>query len=239
MLEMRVVMRMSPRRLSVVRSLLLLLTMVGLAPRPWKRRMFHVPKGISYAVENSKWGTWLAHKLGFHWIDKDFHVTKDGVAVFGHWGMIRKNGMLLPRWFIRKYGRNAKISDVYWDDLQKLHTGRIRFRGRRRYRFMTVSMGFIQAAQLDMGIGMEYKGDQPARTVIFWLHIDRTRVDAGMSHDKLVAMSLPDMRGAGEMFASADQAGVLTMVIRANEGVPRSWEQHLDFHRGKVRWTNG
>lgn len=202
-------------------------------PKRWSRRMYHVRKGIAYIVENSQWATRLAKRLGFHWIDKDTHVTADDVPVFGHWGMVRKNGVLLPRWFIRKYGRDARISDVVWEDLARLRSWRM---FGRRFKFVKAVNGMKLAADLGMGIGWEYKGDKLMRTSQFWDEVDELRRRAGLPASKLVAMTLPGMRGAGAFLRAAHNSGRQTMVIRANEGVPRSWEPYMTWYRGKIKW---
>lgn len=202
-------------------------------PKRWWRRVWHVRKGLAYAVENSNWATWLAHKLGFHWIDKDLHVTKDGVPVFGHWGLIAKNGFLLPKWFITKYGKNPRIRDVYWADLQLLRTGRILG---RRFRFATAENGMQRAAELDMGVMIEYKGDPVARTGAFWKKMQLLAGRAGLAHNKRVVATLPTMKGGGEAMHAAHEVGERTMVIRAQDGVPRRWAPNLTFYRGKIRW---
>lgn len=204
----------------------------------WRRLVGHVPKGVSYAVENSQWFSRLLHRLGVHWVDKDCHVTKDGVWVFGHWGLIAKNGFILPKWFVAKYGRRPRIKDVLWADLDKLQTEWITFRGRRRYRFSTAEEGMRLLAELDMGLMAEQKGDEPFATEQFWLNAETIRRRAKLPKSRFVVASLPDMRNAGRCLRAAHAATHQTMVIRAQDGVPRSWAPFLTWYRGRIRWIN-
>lgn len=222
-----------PAQLSLL-SILLGLT----GPRRWSRRVFHVPKGISYMVENSQWGTRLAHRLGFHWIDKDCHVTADGVMVFGHWGLITKNGVILPRWFRAKYGRRPRIKDVTWADLALLQSTWMSWRGRRRYRFVRAEDGLRLLHALGMGCMAEQKGDIGLTHVDFWVSVGRFLKSIGMKESHFVVATLPDMRHAGKVLHAAHAAGRQTMVIRASEGVPRSWAQDIDWHRGRIVWKS-
>lgn len=205
-----------------------------LLPRRWKRRMYHVRKGVAYIVENSQWATKLAHRLGFHWIDKDTHITKDGVAVFAHWGDIAKNGVRIPRWMRRKYGKRPHIDEVSWADLSRIRSWTMLG---RRYKFVRAVDGMALAASINMGIGWEYKGDKAMRAKSFWLWVIRQMAATGL--DNLVAMTLPNMRGAKAMLIAAHEAGVPTMVIRAQDGVPRSWAPYMTYYRGPIKWLEG
>lgn len=208
-------------------------------PKRWHRAMFHVPKGISYAVENSQWGTRVAKALGFWWIDKDCHVTRDGVWVFGHWGLITKNGFILPKWFRQKYGLRPRISDVDWADLARLQTGWISWRGKnRRYRFVRAENGLRLIAALGMGVMTEQKGDHPFRHPEFWTNAGLIMKSVGLPNHRLVVGTLPDMAGAGQVIQAAHTAGRETLVIRAENGVPRSWKPNMDWYRGKIKWTD-
>jgi hypothetical protein len=209
------------------------------APKRWIWRVFHVPKGVSYAVGNSRWAMYLAKKLGFKWIDRDIHVTKDGVPVFGHWNTILKNQYVLPPWFRAKYGNQPKISQTTWADLQRLRTSIIRFRGSRRYRFSSVQMGFAQTRATGVKPMIEQKGSVKLRNKDFWLAIIRMAQRVGLGSKSFVVATLPSMPGAGAVMTAAHEAGCLTMVIRAEEGVPRSWEPYMTYYRGKIRWIEG
>ena len=206
-------------------------------PKRWKWSVFHVPRGVSYAVGNSRWGSWLARKLGFRWIDKDVNITRDNVAVYGHWPKIRKNGYILSQALIKKYGRDVKISQVTWAELSELRTRTISFRGRRKYRFQRVFVGLIYAYSIGLKVANEYKGDPRMRHKQFWVDLHKATHTVPLKH-KLV-MSLPSMPGAGAVFKAAHEAGWPTMVIRANEGVPRSWEPYLTYYRGRIKWIEG
>jgi hypothetical protein len=217
--------------------LLMLLGMTG--PQRWSRRVFHVPKGISYMVENSQWGTRIARALGFRWIDKDCHLTRDGVWVFGHWGLIAKNGIILPRWFRRKYGRRPKISDVTWADLALLQSTWLSFNSKRRkVRFVRAEDGLRLIHVLGMGCMAEQKGDEGFRHQEFWEDAEAMLARVGMPNNRLVVATLPTMRGAGAVLRAAHEAGRQTMVIRAQDGVPRSWAPYIDWHRGRIKWKS-
>lgn len=204
----------------------------------WRRRVGHVPHGVPYSVENSRWFLRLLVALRIIWIDFDGHVTKDGVPVCGHWGLIRKNGFFLPRWFRRKYGRNARIKDVLYEDLIRLRTFPISFRGRRRYRFMSLWDAIILAVRLNRKIMYEQKGDIPFTEVWFWETVEEHMVNSGMRNDELVVATLPTMAHAGDVMHAAHTAGRQTMVIRAQDGVPRSWEPNMTWYRGRIKWVN-
>lgn len=208
-------------------------------PRRWRRPMFHVPRGVSYAIENSQWGTRVAKALGFWWIDKDCHVTMDGVWVFGHWGLITKNGFILPKWFRSKYGLRPKISDVTWADLHQLQTGWTTWRGKtRRFRFVRAEDGLRLIAALRMGVMTEQKGNPAFRTTQFWINAGLIMKKVGLPNHSLVVGTLPGMAGAGRVLEAAHAVGRETMVIRAQDGVPKSWAPHMDWYRGAIKWTD-
>jgi hypothetical protein len=207
-------------------------------PKRWKWRVGHVPKGVSYAVQNSQRFTRILHRLGIRWVDKDCHITKDGEWVFGHWGLIAKNGFILPKWFRAKYGRRPKIKQVTWADLDRLQSEWITFRGRRRYQFVKAEDGMRLIAQLDMGLMAEQKGDDAFGLLTFWQEADALRARAGLVKSRFVVATLPKMANARRCMQAAHGAAHQTMVIRAQDGVPRSWAPFLTWYRGRIRWIS-
>jgi len=195
-----------------------------------------VPHGISYAVENGNWFTRFLKKIGIRWVDKDVHITKDGMRVCGHWGLIAKNGFVLPRWFRKKYGKRPRLKDVVWADLQRLRTARISFHGIRTYRFVTLKDAMAVCAEIGMGIMVEQKGDVGWGKPETWDAVDQDRISVGLPKGKMVAATLPGMARAGIMLEATHAAGVPNMVIRAQDGVPRSWEPFMTWYRGKIVW---
>lgn len=216
----------------IMRFFLLLL---ALAPKRWTHRVWHVRHGVSYAVENGNWATRLAHRLGVFWIDKDTHITKDGVRVFGHWGLITKNGFILPRWFIQKYGARPHIPDVLWVDLAKLRTKRILFMGRRRYRFVRMDEGFKVAAQVHESVMVEQKGDPRYGVKETWDGVARDARAAGLKSWQVAGATLSTMAGAGAMLRACHAAGVQTIVLPRGP-IPLSWKPYIDFYKGA--WTH-
>lgn len=222
--------------IGMIARLGLLLTVL-VAPKRWKPRVWHIAHSIrwGYAIENGNWATRLAHRLGFFWIDKDSHITKDGVRVFGHWGLITKNGFVLPRWFVKKYGSRPRIKDVLWADLAQLRTRRIWFRGVRRYRFVRMIDGFRAAHAVDTGVMVEQKGHPDYRKTETWEAVDADRKAAGMPHYRLAGATLSTMEGAGAMLRACHSAGVMTIVMPRGP-IPLSWKPYIDFYKGA--WTS-
>jgi hypothetical protein len=198
-------------------------------PRKWRWRVFHVPKGVSYAIENSQWGTRIAYRLGFRWIDKDGHITKDGVRVLGHWGLIAKNQFVLPKWFVAKYGKRPRVKDVLWADLAELRTVKMSFHGpKRTFRFATLKAGMQLIAQLDMGIMIEQKGDEGWRLRTTWAGVRADAAAVGLR--KYAMASLSTMTGARKAFAAAHEESVPTIVMPRGR-IPITWKPNIDYYK--------
>jgi hypothetical protein len=146
---------------------------------------------------------------------------------------------LLPQWFKQKYGDRPQIKNTLYADLITLKTRVISFRGRRRYRFMSLWEALAIAFRRGRKIMYEQKGDLPFREVSFWEQVGEVMTTLGMPNHHLVVATLPRMRGAKQVLMAAHEAGRETMVIRAQEGVPRSWAPYMTWYRGKIKWIEG
>lgn len=205
-------------------------------PKRWRRRVGHVPEGTKYAVQNSNWFVRYLKRHGIRWVDRDGLVTKDNVPVCGHWGLIAKNGFFLPRWFKKKYGKNPRVKNVNYSDLAKVKTPYIWFHGKRRYRVHTLWQAITLSVLIDEGLMYEQKGAALFRQQSFWESVGFHMKTSGLPNSRLVVATLPNMKGAFEVLKAAHSAGRETMVIRAQDGVPRSWAPYMTWYRGKIKW---
>lgn len=209
-----------------------------------RRRIFHVPKGVAYAIENSPAGIRIADRLGFRWIDLDAHVTADGVVVVGHWGLIQKDLFDLPPWFIRKYGHRPHVEDVSWADLRQLRTTPIRWRGQlrlRRYRYMSLARALELVADTKrLGIALEVKGSHAFRERSTFDAINIARINAGLPRARFMVMTLSSLPGALARLRAAHHAGFATVVLPRGPkpaNYARTWAPYVMWRRG--RWTRG
>lgn len=196
------------------------------------RRIFHVPKGIAYAVENSRLGIWFAILLGFRWIDMDLHVTKDGVIVCGHWARISKDQFVIPDWFRAKYGDDPLISDVLWCDLKQLKTRRLGWRGHsRRFGYITAEQAMRTIARRSKRLGLAAE----LKVAINADRLDAARRRAGLPKSRLIVMTLSDhSRRPWLWLRPFKHLGYVTVIL-ARGPIPRSWEPYITYVRG--RWV--
>lgn len=212
------------------------------APK-WLRRIFHPPHGVPYPVGNSYFGLWLAHLLGYHWIDQDAHVTLDGVVVFGHWGKITLDGFILPPWFVAKYGHHPTIETTLWPDLARLRTRRIWYRGKwRRFQYRSAAQMFHTLLRFPtLGIAIEMKGSIAFYQPLTFTGIINTAHHIGLvPENRLVFMSLPTTGDPRRKFRAAKTgAPRVTTMIQCHD-LPKppkfdEWDQWVDYTRG--RWA--
>lgn len=206
--------------------------------QPRSLRRFHVPKGVAYAVGNSRLGIWFAVALGFRWIDLDLHVTRDGVIVCGHWSMIRRDKFVLPDWFVAKYGRDARIEQVDWPDLMQLHTVRLGWRGRyRRLVYITAeqAMRTIARRSKRLGIAGETKDSAAFARAATWQRFEAARARAGLPAERVVIMRLSTMMHPYPLsvLRAAKLSGRTTLLLIRGP-IPRTWDQWVDYYSGHL-----
>jgi hypothetical protein len=202
-----------------------------------RRRIFHVPHGTAYAIENSPAGIGAAVKLLFRWIDMDCHVTQDGVPVLAHWDKIRKDKFEITPAFAEKYGDEPKVTEVLAEDLLTLQTRPLpwsRWRRRRRVAYMTVADAMQRiAAHPRLGLALEAKGGTALTLTDTWKDIEATRDDAGLPKERFMVMTLMQIGGAHARLAAAHEAGHDTVLMPRGRPVPREWEPDITWIRGK------
>lgn len=202
----------------------------------WRSRIFHVPHGTPYMVENSYFGLKLAERLGYRWIDVDCHVTQDGVPVIGHWGKIKKDKFVLPAWFVKKYGTNPDISDALWEDLARLRTRRVFSNGfRRKFHYITLRRAAHIAARTNkLGLAVELKSDKSFEQKGTLQRILDDINAAGLPTNRAMIMTLTNSRGYAKRLKAAKAVGFVT-VAQARGPIPQSEEPFIDYVRG--RWV--
>lgn len=211
--------------------------------RKWRGRIFHVPHGVWYAIENSRIGIATAALLGFTWIDMDCHVTRDGVAVIGHWDLILKDHFELPDWFIAKYGKHPKVTQVDWADLQKLRTSPQAYRrvGSRRYRYIRVARAMWLIGQRKrLRLALEAKSDLAFEDHQTWRRIFSERDSVGLPKDRMVVMTLqnigrPLRRLQAVKTADPDVKTVLLVRGPKPANFDSAWAPYVDYLRGSWR----
>lgn len=205
-----------------------------------RRRIFHIPHGTAYAIENSPAGIQWAAKRLFRWIDMDCHVTKDGVPVLAHWDKIRKDKFEITQTFAAKYGTNPKVTEVLAEDLLTLQTTPLRWsvwgRERRRVAYMTVEDAMQRIADLPrLGLALEAKGGEAFTQSDTWKGVEAMRLGAGLPKERFMVMTLKKIPGAHERLTAAHEAGHDTVLMPGRSTVPRTWEPVITWVRG--RWV--
>lgn len=203
--------------------------MTSILPRRY-RAIFHVPHGVPYHVENSFKGQLRAKSKGFHQIDHDMQMTKDGVPVICHWAMLRKDGFLYIIGIdgVKRrhhFGRNARISDLTWGQVKRLRT-------KDGFRIHAAYDMFLHAARLHLRVMLEVKGDRRFEQREIW-HILKAQADR--ANCDVVVMTLSTLgHNPHARLASAAEAGFLTVAL-ARGPIPRAWESAITWVRG--RWV--
>lgn len=205
--------------------------------RTWRERIFHVPHGTWYAIENSRVGIATAVLLGFLWIDLDSHVTKDGVIVIGHWNLILKDHFLLPDWFIAKYGKHPRVSQVLWEDLQTLRTGMKGYRGRRRrFRYISAARAMqLINARKRLGLALEVKADHAFHDKATFDRLERDRNSIGLPKSRMAVMTLQNIGQPLLRLKAAKAAGFTTILLahgRKPANFEAEWAPYIDYVRG-------
>ena len=211
--------------------------MTALLPRS-RGRIFHIPHGTAYAIENSPAGIARAVKRMFRWIDMDCHVTKDGVPVLAHWDKIRKDKFEVTQAFADKYGRNPKVTEVLAEDLLTLRTTPLSWsvwgRRRRRVAYMTVEDAMQQIVTFPrLGLALEAKGGDAFADADTWKGIEAMRLAAGLPKERFMVMTLKKIDGAHDRLSAAHDAGHDTVLMPERRPVPRDWEPAITWIRGK------
>jgi len=204
-----------------------------------RSRIFHVPKGVSHMVENSPLGIRLASAGGYHWIDLDANISADGVLVIAHWARIRKDKFVLPSWFISKYGKQARIAQVPWADLAKLHTRPLRFRGHRevaRYHTASYMMRLLGRTR-QLGMALEVKADWRFKYPVTFRSLVAHRRSVGLSETRLMVMTLQNMGDPWARLRAVKAAGIFPAVLLARGPIPQSRRNDFDYVRGPMRWV--
>lgn len=206
-----------------------------------RSRIFHVPKRVAYMVENSPRGIRMASRLGFRWIDLDANITRDGFVVIAHWPKIRKDRFVLPAWFIRKYGRNPRIADCDWGDLQLLHTVKFGFRGRRQVaRYHTFPyMAKLVGNTRRLGIALEVKGDKRFEDPKTFIRIDQYRHANNLPASRFMVMTLQNIGNPWARLRAAKAVGSVRgwpTVLLARGPIPRERAGDFDYVRGRMRF---
>lgn len=200
------------------------------------RRIFHVPHGIAYAIENSYWCLVIAHALGFRWLDVDGQVSKDGVPMAAHWNKVRKNGYVLPEWFVKLYGHDPDIDQCLAEHLCKLQTKRVWYRGKWRVTYMrTLHQMCVKAVVVGMGIMYEEKGAAAFKTRATQKRVDNARSEAGLPKSRFIVGTLSSIPGAGERLEAAHEFN--TTMVLARGPIPPEWAPFTDYVRGRFVWA--
>lgn len=212
------------------------------APLPFsRRRIFHIPHGTAYAIENSPAGIERAAKRMFRWIDMDCHVTKDGVPVLAHWDAIRKDKFEVTPAFRAKYGDDPRVTEVLAEDLLTLQTTPLPWsvwKKRRRVAYLTVEDAMQRISAFPrLGLALEAKGGEAFNRTETWEGIEAMRRAAGLPQERFMVMTLKQIGGARARLAAAHEAGHATVLMPRGAPVPTDWEPAITWIRGK--WVRG
>lgn len=151
------------------------------------RRIYHVPHGTPYRVENSLRGVRRAARLGYDAIDLDLQITSDGVVVCTHWGQpLLKDGFYDP---LGRIKRTARVRDLTWRQVQRLRT-------RDGYRIRRLRRVLKECRRVGIEACVEPKADSRFKRDRVWTSI---RADADHTKARVSVRSLRNLPipGAG------------------------------------------
>ena len=140
--------------------------------------IYHVAHGVPYHREDSFRGIIFAAQHGYVWIDLDLQITKDGVVVVCHWPRpLLHDGFIDPE---HKISRWAKVSDLTWAEVQRLHT-------KDGYHIRTLDQCLAVCASHGIGAKVEPKGDRRFNAQPIWNQI---KAEADRHHARISAYAL-------------------------------------------------
>jgi hypothetical protein len=198
-------------------------------------KMYHVPDGGWYAIENSVLGLKTALALGYRWIDMDCHVTSDGVFVFGHNAEMAKDHFTLPAAFVAKYGADATIEQVTWADLKTLRTPVTTWRGEKlalQYVDAQTVLSWL-ALNPRMSVALELKAGAAFDDPDTFRRLRDLAFAERVNPDRLLVMSQPPWPNLLGRFKAAHPY-FTTAVQRLSWKKPADWAQiapHVDYYR--------
>lgn len=199
-----------------------------------RSKIFHIPKGIAYAIQNSIWAMHLAYALGFRWIDIDGQVSKDDIPMGMHWNNLRKNGYVLPPWFTRKYGNDPNCDQCLAADMVKLVTKKVWYRGKFQVtRCCTLETLLRGAVRSKMGVMYEEKGAEEFRLDAVQKAISNARIRSGLPENRFMVGALDEIPGYLGRLKAASKYHDTVVLKHTTKPIPREYAQYIDWYRGK------
>ena len=187
------------------------------------RRVAHPKHGQKYHEVNSKRGVLKAARRLYRWIDLDCRVTKDGVLVITHW----------PKpWVMDGFNRPEGIAardtveTLTWKQIKKLRT-------KDNYRIWRADKLVPFAVEEGLRVELELKSDNITATQLKALR-KKLPKKTWVQAKRLGTLG-------GRELLNAKRAGYKTILLgggkrRPTPTVPRSWQEFIDYQRGRVNW---
>lgn len=184
-------------------------------------KIFHVPHGTPYHVENSLRGVALAKRLGYDGIDLDVNASADDIIYGTHWGR-----PMIHDGFRDPLGEIPRTTDVH-----RMNSAAIgRLRTADGYRIRRVSTLIKGARRLGLSIEVEAKPSPPLYEKRAWKNL-ADELD-GKTEGVLVKVLLDLGPNPQNRLKAAHAAGFRTCaIVHGGHGVKREWAPFVDTYR--------
>lgn len=184
-------------------------------------KIFHVPHGTPYHVENSLRGVVLAKRGGYEGIDLDVNASSDDVIFATHWGRpMLRDGFHDP---IGALPRTTDVHRMTTDQVRRLRTA-------DGFQIRRVSTLIKGARRLGLSIEVEAKPSPPLYAQRAWKNL-ADELD-GEVEGVLVKVLLDLGPHPENRLKAAHAAGFRTCaIVHGGHGLKPEWESFVDTFR--------
>lgn len=201
-------------------------------------KMYHIPAGGWYAIENSPYGLATAEAHGYPWIDMDLHYTKDGVGILGHDRNPKDDHFIVSSALTKKYkDANPSIENMTWADVKALRTSPVTWEGKSitlRYYTLEEVMAWL-GDHPKMSVSFEMKNSKQFEDPKTFVALRDLATENGVALSRIAVMSIawPDynhllrFKGAHAWFKTI----ILPHELAKPANLPPA-EPYIDYYRG-------
>ena len=184
-------------------------------------KIFHVPHGTPYHVENSLRGIVLAKRGGYEGIDLDVNGSRDNIIFATHWGRpMLRDGFHDP---LGQLPRTTDVHDMTAEQVRRLRT-------RDGYQIRRVSTLIEGARRLGLSIEVEAKPSPPLYRPRAW-HNLAEELNGDVS-GVLVKVLLDLGTNPQNRLRAAHAAGFRTCaIVHGGHNVKDEWAEFVDTYR--------
>lgn len=197
------------------------MTLSSLPTRVPRRRLFHVPEGTAYHIEDSLRGVLWAIKKHFGWIDLDVHRSLDGTLYVTHWSRPGEHdGFRMPN--DAHWNRHKSISLMHDSEVERLRTP-------DGYRIRK-AIDLIPWA-VTHGIKVEFEAKENGFTVYDFLRLREAIQKAGGDPKHVQVKAFGKFRRS---LSGARRAGFITILLvhTRGEAYPVADADYVTYYRG-------